>query len=93
MANSNIVQELGFFQKEILPEVYLPNQWKSPVMTLAPYGPCAKVSIAHLDTHISQKQYQSLASSEAMMDVMTQLALDPKALGSYKADHRAFLTP
>lgn len=95
VANMDIVQELEFLPKGVVPnkvtDVYPANQWepeRRPTMT--PYGPSSMAAIAQLETHIVPEQYQPLATTKVMTDVMTQLALDPKALAKYKADQSAF---
>lgn len=92
--NVDIIRELKFLPEGKVPDtrtqIYPPNQWEPEVPTVPAYGSNEHAAIAQLDAHSAPEQYQPLATSKAMTDVMTKLALDPKALAEYKADHRAF---
>ncbi|KAJ3812197.1 tetrapyrrole methylase [Lentinula lateritia] len=92
--NVDIIRELKFLPEGKVPDtrtqIYPPNQWEPEVPTVPAYGSNEHAAIAQLDAHSPPEQYQPLATSKAMTDVMTRLALDPKALAEYKADHRAF---
>ena len=92
--NSDIIRELipGHLVTDKNPAMYPPNQWEpKQCPTLAPYEPNSIAAIDRLETHVVPEQYSALAISKVMADVMTQLALDPKALAKYKADPRGFV--
>ncbi|THU83556.1 tetrapyrrole methylase [Dendrothele bispora CBS 962.96] len=92
--NTDIIRLLEFLPAGKVPDkhtqIYPPNQWEPDVPTLPPYGQNEQAAITRLEAHAPPEEYQPLATSKAMTDVMTKLALDPKALAEYKADHRAF---
>lgn len=92
--NPEIIQLLKFLPEGQVPDkrtqIYPPNQWGPSVPILPPYGLTEQLAVAQLETHTPPEQYQPLATSKAMTDAMTQLALDPKALARYKADPSAF---
>jgi hypothetical protein len=75
-----------------LAQIYPPNQWdiSGSAPAQLPYGPAEIAAIAQIDGHVPPEEYQPLATSKAMVEVMTQLALDPKTLMKYKADQSAF---
>jgi len=94
--NVDIVCELKSVQKNLIadniPAVYPPNQWEPKQRpTLAPYEPNSVAAIDRLETHVVPEQYSALATSKVMADVMTQLALNPKALAKYKTDPHGFV--
>ncbi|KAJ3720530.1 tetrapyrrole methylase [Lentinula raphanica] len=92
--NADIIHQLKFLPEGKVPDkrtqIFPPNQWEPEVPTLPAYGPNDYATIALIDSHTPPEQYQPLATSKAMTDVMIKLALDPQALEEYKADHRAF---
>ena len=94
--NPEILQLLGF-QPEVKvldqpTQTYPPNEWGPPVVpTLPPYGQTEESAIAELETHTLPKEYRPLSTSKGIIDVLTRLALDPKALARYKANPSAFV--
>nr|6QZY_A Chain A, Peptide N-methyltransferase [Omphalotus olearius] len=93
-SNLDIIRRLELLPAGQVPDkkarIYPANQWEPDVPEVEPYRPSDQAAIAQLADHAPPEQYQPLATSKAMSDVMTKLALDPKALADYKADHRAF---
>ncbi|KAH8104737.1 tetrapyrrole methylase [Cristinia sonorae] len=75
---------------EKLTQVYPANRWEANVPTLPAYSQSDKEVVARIPEHVVPAEYQALETSQAMADVMTKLALDPKALAAYKANHDAF---
>lgn len=49
------------------------------------------VAIEQLESHVIPEGYKHLSASRAMVDVMTKLALDPKALAAYKQNPAQFI--
>jgi len=70
--------------------VYPANQWTPSVSNSEAYRLSDQTAIAELESHIVPEQYSPLATSNAMVDIMTKLALDPKLLAEYKVDRHAF---
>nr|P9WEN1.1 RecName: Full=Methyltransferase/ribosomally synthesized cyclic peptide gymnopeptides precursor gymMA1; AltName: Full=Gymnopeptides biosynthesis cluster protein MA1; Contains: RecName: Full=N-methyltranferase gymM1; Contains: RecName: Full=Ribosomally synthesized cyclic gymnopeptides core peptide; Contains: RecName: Full=Follower peptide; Flags: Precursor [Gymnopus fusipes] len=69
---------------------YPTNQWAPSAPNVVPYGPIEQAAIVQLGSHTIPEQFQPIATSKAMTDILTKLALDPKMLTEYKADRRAF---
>jgi len=91
--NVDIVRELKFVQKiaDKIPAVYPPNQWEPKQRpTLVPYEQNSVAVIDRLETHVVP-EHSALATSKVMADIMTQLALNPKALAKYKTDPHGFV--
>ena len=94
--NPEILQLVGFQSEGKVPDqptrTYPPNEWEpSTVPTLPPYGQTEESAIAELKTHTLPKEYRPLSASKGLIDVLTQLALDPKTLVRYKANPSAFI--
>lgn len=92
--NLKFVYELGLVPPDGVEqkssELYPISKWEASPM-IPPYDSTANAAIAQLDTHVVSEDYQPLATSKAMTDVMTQLALDPKALAKFKANQSEFV--
>ncbi|KAJ4470804.1 tetrapyrrole methylase [Lentinula aciculospora] len=78
------IKQLSFFPS---------NKWApaNSVPDVVAYGPADQAAVVKLNTHKVPEQYPALATSKAMTDIMTKLALDPRILTEYKADTQAFV--
>ncbi|THU91725.1 tetrapyrrole methylase [Dendrothele bispora CBS 962.96] len=72
---------------------YPSNKWapSGSFHDVDPYGPRELAAVTKLKSHTIPEHYQPLATSKAMTDVMTKLALDPRVLSEYKASRQDFV--
>jgi hypothetical protein len=57
----------------------------------AAYNEYESAAIEQIKSHVIPEGYKSLSSSTAMVDLMIKLAIDPKALATYKQNPKLFI--
>lgn len=77
---------------EFLPHPSLDPEKKEPKASIGKaYSELESRAKVEINSHVMPERYRALSASSAMVDLMTKLALDPKALATYQQNPNLYI--
>lgn len=68
-----------------------PGRMGTEASSVKTYSELESTAKGEIDSHVMPERYRALSASSAMVDLMTKLALDPKALGMYQQNPTLYI--